>query len=293
MGRNKTASAPEQPAIDAQAISADLKKADERTNQLAVIDKRFGSVGPYDRNRMIEEAKFFIKQAGDSALEAGKRLILLKEHEGHGNFLPALDAIGIGARTAQNLMLLALKFSNTQALAHLGQAKLLELAVLDDSQIEALDKGGTVADLQLDEIDSMGYRELRTKLRDALTENQDLTELVAKKDEKLNKLDRALKKVPEIVPFSDETRELHKMILEHGVGMEDTIAQFHQCFDDLVSKINALDPADSEQESVAFSTVNAIERSVHRMRDLQEQVYKQFEGFIARRYNAIKAEQGE
>jgi hypothetical protein len=69
---------------------------------LAVVDKKFGDIVEYQRDRVVSEAKFFVNQASESFFEAGKRLLLLKEHEEHGEFLKALERIGIDDSTRRS-----------------------------------------------------------------------------------------------------------------------------------------------------------------------------------------------
>ena len=153
---------------DTPGLPAMSAAADELATQLIEIDKDFADA-PYSLDNAITEAKFFINQTAGSIIEAGKRLLLIKEHEGHGGFIPALEQIGIDYYAANRLMKVALKFgkSNIATLQHLNfsKGKFLELAVLDDEEIEGLGKGETVRGLKLDEVDKMSVRELRAALR--------------------------------------------------------------------------------------------------------------------------------
>ena len=154
---------------DTPGLPAMSAAADELATQLIDIDKQYGDIAPYNLENAITEARFFINQTASSIIEAGKRLLLIKEHEGHGGFLPALERIGIEHDAALRLMKVAVKFGtpNTATLRHLNfsQSKFLELAVLDNDEIEGLSKGETVRGLKLDEVDKMSVRELRAALR--------------------------------------------------------------------------------------------------------------------------------
>jgi hypothetical protein len=159
---------------------------------LAVVDKKFGDIVEYQRDRVVSEAKFFVNQASESFFEAGKRLLLLKEHEEHGEFLNALERIGIDDSTARKLMSVAARFADSKTLVSLSRSKLLELAVLDDEDLAELDKGGTAAGLTFDDVDRMGVRELRAALRKEREQrdddNQANERLIANKDKKINQL---------------------------------------------------------------------------------------------------------
>jgi hypothetical protein len=124
-----------------------------------------------------EEIKFYQRRSVEAVLETGKRLLLLKEIAGHGVFHEKLEALGFSPRLAQQFMAATLKVSNTKstsllALPNLGQTKLLELLVLDDGEIEALNSGEEVRGIQLDDVDCMTVSELRRALRKEQTDKE-------------------------------------------------------------------------------------------------------------------------
>ena len=48
------------------------------------IMQQFGDGLPYERDRIVHETRFYMAQSAEAMLEAGKRLIILKENEPHG-----------------------------------------------------------------------------------------------------------------------------------------------------------------------------------------------------------------
>ncbi|MFU4942462.1 DUF3102 domain-containing protein, partial [Pseudomonas aeruginosa] len=99
-------------------------------------------------------------------------LIVLKEHEPHGEFTQIVtEQLGLAERTARQMMQAAIKYlspaleSKRQTFAVLGKSKLFELLAEDDDDLVALADGGTVAGLDLDDIERMSCRELRKALR--------------------------------------------------------------------------------------------------------------------------------
>jgi hypothetical protein len=74
------------------------------------------------------------------------------------------------------------------------QTKLLELVVLDDGEIEALENGDSVRGITLDKIETMSVSELKKALREARKESEAVESIIRKKDDKLNELDRELEK---------------------------------------------------------------------------------------------------
>lgn len=150
------------------------------------ISNRFGDGQIYDRIRVVNEARFYMAQSAEAMLEAGKRLIVLKENEPHGEFVEIVEQqLGLHVRAAQRMMQAFIKYSspkllaNATALSHLGKTKLFELMTEDDDQLVALAEGGTVAGLKLDEIDRMTSRELRHALREGSENYQALSQLQA------------------------------------------------------------------------------------------------------------------
>lgn len=168
----------------------------EQERNLELVNKQFGDALPYDRSRLENEARFYMQESAVAMLEAGSRLILLKEHEEHGQFMQCLERIGIGDRAARKMMQAAVKFAKRPALAVLGKTKMLELMVEDDDDLEALADGGTVAGLKLDDIEKMTSRELKESLRkerQRRKEESDASErLLSGKDDKINSLEREL-----------------------------------------------------------------------------------------------------
>jgi len=212
--------------IDGETIAADVQVADAHHQHLATIDATYGDGLPYDPQRLINEARFYLQQSADAMLEAGKRLIVLKEHEQHGEFTHALEQIGIHPRAAQRMMQAAVKFSGSNATlaSHLDKSKLLELMIEEDDDLEALANGGTLAGLTLDEIDRMTRDELRKALRtardDASQERETHEALLANKDNKINELDKALHKLDN-APLDDRIGDLSQRLERktlHSIG---------------------------------------------------------------------------
>ncbi|TVO70874.1 DUF3102 domain-containing protein [Sedimenticola selenatireducens] len=199
MPRKATTKVPADPkeAVDAQALQEATAVFDENNKRLALIDSQFGDGLPYDFGRLIHETQFYLQQSAEAMLEAGKRLIMLKEHEPQGEFQNALTLIGLAPRAAQKMMQAAVKYTGPKSkLASLGKTKLLELMVEDDEELEQLAEGGTLAGMTLDEIDRMTKAELREHLRkekEKREQDNDVHEkLLTQKDAKINELDKQL-----------------------------------------------------------------------------------------------------
>ena len=262
-----------------QALSKAGDALTARALQLAPIDRKFGGLVEYQIDRVVSEAAFFLNQGSESFFEAGKRLLLLKEHEQHGDFLKALDRIGIDDRAARKLMTVAARFADTKALSALPRTKLFELAILDDEGLAELDRGGTASGLTFDDVDRMGVRELRESLRrerEAHAEDNDNNEkLLEKKDKKINALDKK-----SFQPWDERmaglTDELHTCSLGASECLARVLAVAQAA---AVWKIDHDDEM-RQKEELAIRIMNDVNLLVQRVGAIQGFVYEHFMQYV-------------
>ncbi|WP_321874829.1 DUF3102 domain-containing protein [Burkholderia cenocepacia] len=216
MGR-KTQETTTVPADNTLEVLPTLTDA---ANKLAArsseISKQFGDGLPYERHRVVNEARFYMAQSAEAMLEAGKRLILLKENEPHGEFTSIVEEqLGLAPRTARLMIQAAVKYSSPQleskrqALAVLGKTKLFELMTEDDEELAALAEGGTIAGMDLDDIDRMTSRELRAALREAHENATAQARLLSDKNAKIDELAAKKTRVKRVTP-DEEGAEIRK-----------------------------------------------------------------------------------
>lgn len=170
------------------------------------LAKTVGYTGEISLLALTDGIRFFQSRTAEAALEIGKRLLLLKEITPHGEFGATVESLGFSPQSARRFMAATLKFSKRStssvlAKAHISQSNLLELMVLDDEELEALDSGDSVNGITLDDIEVMSTRELRQALRetraDADAKDQRITKLsddLNKAEEKTAKAQRKWKK---------------------------------------------------------------------------------------------------
>jgi len=197
------------------------------------IMQQFGDGLPYERDRIVHEARFYMAQSAEAMLEAGKRLIILKENEPHGDFINIVESeLSMSKRTAQVMMQASIKYlspqleSKAQTFALLGKAKLFELMTEDDENLAELADGGTVAGLTLDDVDRMSVRELRQALREARETNAAQQRVLADKNEKIDSLSTRLEKKSRIQPPEpdEEVKKLRAEVTALAVEAESAIA---------------------------------------------------------------------
>lgn len=197
------------------------------------IMQQFGDGLPYERDRIVHETRFYMAQSAEAMLEAGKRLIILKENEPHGEFVEIVrEYLGIEPRIAQKMAQAALKFlspeleSKAKTFSLLGRSKLYELMLEDDEELAQLADGGTVAGLTLDDVDRMSVRELRQSLREARETNAAQQRVLADKNEKIDSLSTKLEKKSRIQPPKpdEEVKKLRAEVTALAVEAESAIA---------------------------------------------------------------------
>lgn len=231
MGRTK--SQPVELVEDApltDGLSVNLNAMSEHRLE---IMQQFGDGLPYERDRIVHETRFYMAQSAEAMLEAGKRLVILKENEPHGDFIDIVESqLSLSKRTAQVMMQASLKYLSpklepkAQALALLGKTKLFELMMEDDEDLAELADGGTIAGMSLDDIDRMTSRELKAALREARETNAAQQRVLADKNEKIDSLSTKLEKKSRIQPPKpdEEVKKLRAEVTALAVEAESAIA---------------------------------------------------------------------
>lgn len=266
--------APAQTPMNEEATSNDLLAADERAGMLAEINEKFGDGATYAKDRIIVEAKFFYEQGNQAAFELGKRLILLKEHEGHGGYLKALESLDIDRRVAWRLMTNTAKFANVREFGHLPQQKLLALSFMDDAEIDALAKGGTVAGLVLDDIDCMSVREMKATIIEAREKIEIADAQVAKKNKKLDEYEAQLSRRSKAKPWDQEIKDFSKGLR----GATDDLAESTNALTVTIVEMakRAASAPEDQQMALAHAVYDDVNRFLAAAGLLQQMVAEEF-----------------
>ena len=167
-------------------------------HNVGMLAAQLGYEGSLALGALEDEVRFFQQRTVESGMEIGKRLLLIKEQTPPGEFNKRIEILNFTPRMAQKFMSAVLKFSKTNSSSLLqkagNQTKLLELVMLDDDEIELIDQGGSIGDVNLDSIETMSVRELKKALREAKADSEAKDKLIVSKDQKINKLDTELSK---------------------------------------------------------------------------------------------------
>lgn len=183
--------------------------------QLQQVSAQYGDNLPYSYDRVLNECAFFMEQSAKAAIELGRRLILLKEMEGHGRFTVALEQLGISRSAGHRVMQAALKITNVPTSGHLiqaakSQSKVFELMILDNEDLKALDEGQTVAGITLDDVDRMSVRELRAALRSSRDDMKAKDAVLSNKNKKLDEMEGKLDTLSRKLTEKDRQKQLEK-----------------------------------------------------------------------------------
>lgn len=197
---------PAMAAVEAQ-MNVVIREAEGNAQALAV---QLGYDGSLTVGALEDEIRFYQRRSVEAVLELGKRLLILRELTPHGEFGQRIELLGINRRMASKFMASTVKFSkwtSTSTLKIGTETKLLELLVLDDGEIEALESGESARGITLDEVDTMTVSELRTALREAKDEQAATERVLADKNAKIDALTRKTRKRA-VDPWPDEVAGL-------------------------------------------------------------------------------------
>ncbi|NYT80909.1 DUF3102 domain-containing protein [Alcaligenaceae bacterium] len=207
-----------------------LRQQNEASERLALVVAQFGDGLPFDPHRYEYIIRDHLARSAESMLAAGRALIVARESLPHGEFMPFISRIGIEHSLAKRMMQAAVKFSDG-ATAKLVDAagnktKLFELLVLDDEEIEVLAQGGTVAGLELDDVERMSAGDLRKALREAREEKKAADQLMSEKNTAIDRLRAEITKTAtriQSTPPDEEAQALRAELTAQAHGAEHAV----------------------------------------------------------------------
>lgn len=266
------------PAAEVMEATLSPEVAQQTTqaaNAMAVRDaeiaERYGDGLPYQRDRVVSEARFFLAASAEAMLEAGKRLIQIKENEPHGEFITIVtEQLGLGERSVRQMMQASVKYlsprleAKRQTFAVLGRSKLFDLMTESDDDIEALSEGGTLAGHTFDEIEAMSARELKAALRDHKQQLAAKDKVLADRNAKIDGLEEKLHK-----PFRPSKKSIARTAVEkeHLDELRTAMQSAALAFARLSVVVSTI-VNDSESEAVVKAANDAVAFLVTRMRDI-------------------------
>ncbi len=257
MGRRATTPAviskPEQDSVavagQLAALDARAEEEAQRASAVSTLAEELHYEGALTVPALEDEIRFYQRRSVEAFLELGKRLLLLKAATPpRGGFEERVEALGINIKMAQRFMSATRKFTKSDAkqllaLPGLNQNKLLELAMLDDAELQVLEAGEDVRGVTLDKIDCMSTSELRQALRKTSRELEHTVDLkktaVENRDARINDLEDQLgirrKDTPEMVEAA-VLLKLHEQVMrtvnEIELALRGQLSQVARHFED-------------------------------------------------------------
>jgi hypothetical protein len=193
----------------------------ERVQRAADLADKLGYHGPLEQTVLVHLIRDQYQRTTESALALGRLLLILREAATPEEFFAHRETLQIDRVMAHRCMSAALKFSTPQTTKLIraagGQSKMLELLVLDDEEIKALENGDSARDMALDDIERMSTRELRAALRTANEDVQAKQQLIEAKNQQMDELASRRKWKPKEDSIATTEQEEHLLVaLEAG-----------------------------------------------------------------------------
>lgn len=278
MGRKPLETSTDENARAMDLVAQSAQNALQRKEE---INARFLENGEnYSLNACLEKAKFYQEQMASGMLGLGAQLLLLKANEDHGNFMTAVEELGLSLRSADYAMAAADKFGNSPTLANLGSSKLKALTVLDDDSIAHLAEGEKIEGLGTsDDVASMTVRELRNALRQLRDEKTKLEvehakqieaveNVVRKKESKISELEMEVagKQPPTKEELAEQSlKEIRKQMIIRFSSMNAEL-----------DELNRLLASAQETEGVTVDQLDSLADGVGEFYSLFDDKYQDF-----------------
>lgn len=258
----------------------------EASENAHVVAEQLGYEGDITVVALENEIRFYQRRTIEDCLELGKRLLILKELTLHGGFSQRLELLGISDRMAQKFMAATFKFANTNSSSLLraagNQTKMLELVVLDDGEIEALERGESVRGVKLDDVETMSSSELKKALRDARADAEAKDQVLAEKNRKLDEQDKKLRKRKEVelVPWDERVGDLNGELSMIALGVEELLEKYWVIFEAMCAAQFENDEKERARSMLAKNFHDRTQRIVERVAHIQASMFEEFDGYI-------------
>lgn len=235
MGRiaTQTQTPAAEPALNDQAIEVLGAKASElatlnaeQASKAVAVARQIGYEGTLTVGTLEDEIRFYQRRSVESLLEAGKRLLVLRELCQFGTeFDQRVELLGFSRRTAYRFMQAAAKVAqSTNLLAMAAQVKnasaFLELITHDEEVLEGLQ--------EMDDFDRMSASQLREAARELAADKAATEQLLTAKNKKIDELTRKAKKFDIHTDWPDQVRGAVELTDEISRGMEKSLDMLMQ-----------------------------------------------------------------
>jgi len=223
----------------------DAMQTQEQARLQEIGDQYLGGA-IYERDRVVCEIKAYLQQTVVGIIEAGKRLIAMKEAEKYGDWMGILEEkIGMSQPTAWRFMAIAKKFQFIHAVNKLnvtftdGIGKLYALLSVPDEELAEFDETGLFRGATVEAIDKMSVNQFRKLIAEKedwkakakqleleLNGKYDTTTRFKKRNEKLEKENANLRRELEEAkkPLPQDAAQALEMLAKHR---DDALAAYY------------------------------------------------------------------
>ena len=245
MARNTTPApaSKEAPFIE-EAARSDIAAANqlavatlEQNERVSALALQLNYQGSTDPAVLVNSAKDAIRRIGMAVFELGGYLNLLKEACAFGEFIPALERIGVNHGSAKKYMAIARRFANGSTSIHLeklGFSKMAELLPLDDDQVDDLVEEGQTGELALDDVGRMSVKELRAAVR------RERAEAAKQKGiaDRQASINAELHEEARLIKSSPPADQIKRLLSEAATVQAETLGQVRGQFRNAISQLN-------------------------------------------------------
>jgi len=167
-------------------------------------------------------------QTAQNIIEIGKRLIKVKDNLPHGEYLNWLEnSVDFTERTAQRFVKVAIAFSNTTPVSHLGSRKLFALAGLDEEERQEVMQENNVEDMTTRELEQVikEKKQIKEQLEAEQDYSSELQEAIKQKEEKIRELQTEIEKIQ--IPEKEivEKEVVKEIVPEHLLREKEMLKQ--------------------------------------------------------------------
>lgn len=215
------------------------------------------------------EIRGYQQTAVEAMFAIGARLLVMRTVSDHGDWLKRLERLSMAPRAAQRVMQATLKFADPNKprdkLLQLGRGRLIELLTLDDEELDVLQDGGDVMELDLDDIAGMSTTELRLTLREARAERDAARKLAKKRGDEIDKLQEQAEHAFVPQPGSAaQTEAEHAAFLE----LQNTHVEALALVRRLAVVVRDIRQADSITEAMELASTQAMQHLCQTVADI-------------------------
>lgn len=169
----------------------------------------------YSRELYVNSAKVALRRTAETIIEAGRCLLVIKEKEGHGEFLKIVeDELHLNYRTAGRFMNAALKNAKYPQLKLDNVSNLSKVYALieaPDEDLQELNDKGVMAGVSFDELQIMSVKDMRSLIKSLKTETDKIVKVEVKKLE--TEKDALVKQVQELEARTTPVETLEQFAL--------------------------------------------------------------------------------